>query len=207
MPDGYNRLLHGIWNSLAKLSATLAAWGPWGILLLGFIDSAGLPVAVGMDVLVIAVSAKAPEKAFLAASMAVMGSLGGNLLLFFAARKGLARFVELEPKPGRAQQFRAWFHRYGLATVFIPALVPIPLPLKVFVVSAAVLRTPTRSFALVVLAARVLRYGGEAWLGVKLGEESAAFLRQHVWELTAFAAALFGAVYLLLRYTDRYRRA
>ena len=185
------------------MGATLSAWGPWGILLLAFVDSAGIPVAVGMDALVILVAAEAPERALLAVSMAVLGSMGGNLLLFYGARKGLARFVSRTPQPGRTSRFRGWFSRYGLATVFIPALVPIPLPLKVFVVSAGALRTRSSSFVLVILAARVLRYGAEAWLGVRLGEGSSAFLRQHVWELTGFAVALFAALYLLLWLADR----
>jgi len=186
----------------------VASWGHWGILLLAFIDSAGIPVTVGMDALVILVAAKAPERAWLAAGMAVAGSMAGNVALFLAARKGGARFVDpAAPGTGRPQRFRAWFHRYGLATVFIPALVPIPLPLKVFVISAGVLGTRLRSFVLVVLAARVVRYFGEAWLGMELGEQSAGFLRLHAWGLAGFATALFLGIYLLLRFNDRNRRA
>jgi membrane protein YqaA with SNARE-associated domain len=198
----YNRRLYR--RFLTDIASTLAAWGPWGILLLGFIDSAGVPVSAAMDVLVIAVAVKAPDEAFLAASMAVIGSLGGNLLLFYGTRKGFARFVAPAPERGR---FRAWFDRYGLATVFMPAFVPIPLPLKVFVVSAALLGTPARAFVLVVLAARALRYGGEAWLGVKLGEHSTVFLKQHVWHMTAFAVLLFAAIYVLLRWSESRRHA
>jgi len=46
---------------LAKLTAALIAFGPIGILILAFIDSAGIPVASGMDALVIVVAAKAPR--------------------------------------------------------------------------------------------------------------------------------------------------
>ena len=38
---------------LARLTAALIAYGPFGILVLAFIDSAGIPVASGMDALVI----------------------------------------------------------------------------------------------------------------------------------------------------------
>ena len=67
------------------------------------------------------------------------------------------------------RRFRAWFERYGLVTVFVPALLPIPMPLKLFVVSAGALQTGIRPFLLVVVLARVLRFFSEAWLGVKLG--------------------------------------
>ncbi len=56
------------------------------------------------------------------------------------------------PAPDKPQKFRQWFQRYGLVTVFIPAVVPfIPLPLKVFVVSAGVLHTGLAQFLAVML--------------------------------------------------------
>lgn len=190
---------------LAKLTAILIAYGPIGILLLAFIDSAGIPVASGMDALVIVVAAKAPSQAILAASMGVLGSLIGNVVLFMAARTGARRFVKEVPQPGDKRRFREWFERYGLLTIFIPAMLPIPLPLKVFVISAAVLRTSFVKFVLVILAGRCIRYFGEAYLGVRLGEGSAQFLRSHTWHLVGGALVLFGVLYLLMLWTERRR--
>ena len=189
---------------LAKLTAALVAYGPAGILLLAFIDSAGIPVATGMDALVILVAVESPSRAYFAASMGVLGSVIGNVVLFLAARKGLSRFVKA-PQPGGKQRFRDWFQRYGLLTVFIPALSPIPLPLKVFVISAALLRTPLRSFLMVIVLGRVLRYFSEAYLGVKLGKESAHFLRAHTWHFIGGAVALFAVLYLMLALNERRR--
>lgn len=191
---------------LAAMTKSIAAWGPWGVLLLAFIDSAGVPIPAGIDALVILIGVKAPETVWLAATLAVVGSLAGNLVLFLAARGGGRRFAQAA-EPGRPQRFRTWFARYGLITVFIPALLPIPLPLKVFVVTAGVLRTPLRSFLLVTLAARTIRYYGEAYLGVKLGEESLPFLKAHAWELAGIAAGLFVLGYYLTRWSDRYLRS
>jgi membrane protein YqaA with SNARE-associated domain len=189
---------------LAKLTALLVSYGPAGILLLAFIDSTGIPVASGMDALVILVAAKAPSRAYLAASMGVAGSLIGNLVLFMAARTGARSFIEEVPHPG-PRRFRDWFRRYGLLTVFIPALCPIPLPLKVFVISAGIFRTPVRSFAAVILTARALRYFGEAYLGVTLGKDSAGFLRAHIGWLIGGAVALLVILYALVRLNERRR--
>jgi len=190
---------------LAKLTAALIAYGPLGILVLAFIDSAGIPVASGMDALVILVAAKAPSRALLAASMGVLGSLIGNVVLFVAARTGARRFVK-DAQPGDKQRFRKWFERYGLLTIFIPCMLPIPLPLKVFVISAAAIGTPLRTFVLVILLGRAIRYGGEAYLGVVLCEGSGAYLRAHTWHLVAGAVALFAALYALLMLTERRRK-
>ncbi len=199
--------MHPITEFLHTMVRTLAAWGPWGVMLLAFIDSAGIPVSVGMDALVILMGVKAPGTVWFAATLAVFGSLAGNLFLFLAARKGAKRFVSHAPAPGSPQRFRGWFARYGLATVFIPALLPIPLPLKVFVVAAGVLRTPVRSFVAVIVAARAVRYYGEAYLGLKLGEESLPFLKNHAWTLAGVGAGLFVLIYFLLRWNDRYMRS
>jgi membrane protein YqaA with SNARE-associated domain len=190
---------------LAKVTAALVAFGPLGILLLAFIDSAGIPVASGIDALVILVAAKTPSHAFFAASMGVVGSLIGNLVLFIAARTGSRRFVR-EGETSRGKRFRDWFQRYGLLTIFIPTMLPIPLPLKIFVISAAVCRTRLRDFIFVIVLGRVIRYFGEAWLGMKLGEDSAHFLRAHTWHLLAGAAVLFEVLYLLLVFNERRRK-
>lgn len=197
--------MHRILQYLSGLGATLEAWGPWGIFLLAFIDSAGIPVSLGMDAMVVLLGVKAPQSVWFGATMAVIGSVAGNMALFMAARKGGRRFVAPVPEPGDEGKFRGWFRRYGLATVFIPALVPIPLPLKVFVVSAGVLHTPVLEFLTVIVVARVMRYFGEAYLGLMLGERSAQVLREQAWNLTGGALVLFIVIYLVLWLNARRR--
>jgi membrane protein YqaA with SNARE-associated domain len=187
---------------LAKVTAALVAFGPLGILVLAFIDSAGIPLASGMDALVILVATKAPSRALLAASMGVLGSTIGNVALFLGARAGGRRFVKEAPQPGDKARFREWFKRYGLLTVFIPCMLPIPLPLKVFVISAAAFGTSLRTFVAVILLGRSIRYFGEAYLGVILGEGSGRFLRAHTWHLVGGAAALFAVIYAVMMLLD-----
>jgi len=124
-----------------------------GVFFLAVLDSCGVPMPAAMDLLLMFVAYKSPDRAYFTAAMATIGSLGGNLTLFFAARHGVRRFFKA-PAPGKPGKFRAWFDRYGLVTVFIPTLVPIlPLPLKVFVVSAGVMRTPVAQFIGVIVVA------------------------------------------------------
>lgn len=170
--------------------------------LLGLIDSAGIPVPAGMDALVIFVAVKAPQRAWFTAAMAVLGSVAGNVALFLAARYGGRRFIKVPP-PHKPQRFRKWFNRYGLVTVFIPTLLPIPLPLKVFVVSAGVLHTRFKRFLGVVVVARVIRYFGEAYLGVKLGQDAQGFLTRNGWTLAGVALALAFVLYWAIRLNDR----
>jgi membrane protein YqaA with SNARE-associated domain len=191
---------------LHKLADFLVAFGPWGLLLLAVLDSSGLPIANTLDAYLIFLAVKNPARAYGYAALSVAGSVIGNVVLFAIARRGGARFVRRSTDGARAQRFRRWFERFGLVTVFIPALVPIPMPLKLFVVSAGVLGTRFTTFVLVILAARIPRYFGEAWLGVRLGRESTGFLRTHVWDFVIAAIVLFVTLCLLIIASERWHR-
>jgi membrane protein YqaA with SNARE-associated domain len=191
---------------LRHLTDALIAWGPAGILLLSILDSSGVPVAGVFDALLIVIAAERPSIAWWCALLAVAGSTVGNLILFSSAHRGGRRFMSKAAPEGKAAKFREWFRRYGMVTVFIPALIPIPMPLKVFVISAGVVGTSLIEFLSVVIVARSLRYFGAAWLGVTLGRESTGFLKAHAWHFVAGAVALFLALYAFIVIRDRLQR-
>ena len=191
---------------LSRIVAALIAFGPWGVFLLGFIDSLGIPLPATMDALLVLVAVKAPQRAYFTALMGVLGTAGGSITLFLAVRHGRRLFLKGEPPPGRRQRFERWFDRYGMLTVFIPAVTPVlPLPLKVFVVSAGALKTPFGKFLTVILLARVIRYFGEAYLGILLGADAQTFLVRHIWMILGIVLALAGAAYVLIGIIDRRR--
>lgn len=188
---------------MGKLVAILQAWGPAGVFLLALIDSAGVPLPVGVDALVVTLAAVEPARAWIAATLAVIGSATGCLLLFWIARWGGQAYLDRHTASGRGARLRLWFRQYGLATVFVPALLPIPLPVKVPILSAGALGVGPVRFLAVILAARTPRYFGLAWLGSQLGDQSLPWLKSHVWHLGAAALALFAALFLLLRLAGR----
>ena len=173
---------------------------------IGLLDSLGVPLVGGVDALLIYVAVRTPRVAYLAATGAIVGSILGNLILFRTARYGVRRFAGEEVADGRRQKFRLWFQRYGLLTVFIPAVTPfVPLPLKVFVVSAGAMHTPLARFLLVVVVARVIRYYGEAYLGIRLGEDAHGFLTRNGWNIAGIAVATALVLVGLIRWFDRRR--
>jgi membrane protein YqaA with SNARE-associated domain len=170
---------------------TLIEYGPLGLFIIGLLDSMGIPLPAAMDVLLITYAVNHPENAYFAAAVAVVGSLGGNILLFRAAALGGRRFVKRDAPEAEQHRFRRWFNHYGLLTIFVPAIVPfIPLPLKVFVIAAGAVHTPISRFLAVILTARVLRYFGEAYLGVLLGDDAQGFLRNNAWSIVAAVAVI-----------------
>jgi len=193
---------------LHKIAEALVAYGPPGVFLLALLDSVGVPLPSAMDLLLLLVAWKTPDRAYFTAAMATAGSLIGNIALFSAARGGGRRWVRGVPEPDRPQRFREWFNRYGLITVFIPAMFPIiPLPLKVFVISAGVLHTPFRNFTGVIFVARVIRYFGIAYLGIQLGENAQHFLEHNAFNIVGVAIAVAFALVLAVRLSARRRDA
>jgi membrane protein YqaA with SNARE-associated domain len=184
---------------LRHIAQVLIAYGPVGVFVLALIDSLGIPLPAAIDALLLVVAWKTPDRAWITAGLAIAGSLVGNIGLFVAARGGGRRWVNAIPEPGKPQRFRGWFLRYGLITVFIPALFPIPLPLKVFVISAGVFHTPIGKFLGVVLLARMIRYLGEAYLGIQLGEGAPQFLRHNAFTITGVAIGFALVLYILIR--------
>jgi membrane protein YqaA with SNARE-associated domain len=111
------------------------------------------------------------------------------------------------PTTSKGQRFEQWFQRYGLLSVFVPAVTPVvPLPLKVFVISAGALRSPFSRFLAVILLARIIRYFGEAWLGIQLGADARGFLIHNGWTIAGVALAATFVLFFLMRLTDRRRQ-
>lgn len=185
---------------------TLIAWGPLGVFVLAVMDSAGVPLPGGVDALVILLAAGNPRQAFWIAAMAVAGSAVGSLVLFYLARRGGQMYLDRHTVSPRGRRLMGWFHHYGLLTVFIPALLPIPLPLKIFVIAAGALGISPRAYFAVILLARIPRYGALAYLGAKLGEDSKGFLREHAWDMVIIAVALFALLYALVKLRDKLKR-
>jgi len=181
----------------------LVSWGPLGVFFIAIIDSAGLPVVAGVDTLVVLISAWNPVQGYLAALAGTAGSLVGNLLLFFIARKGGEPYLARYTSQGRGARLRAWFTEYGLLTIFVPAFVVVPMPLKIFVLSAGAMGVTPARFIFVLLAARIPRYLFLAWLGTRLGKDTIPYLRHHAWEFLLFAVLLFGVLYFAVRFMDR----
>jgi len=188
------------------LFGTLLSWGPWGAFVLAIVDSAGLPVPEGTDLLLLVIAARDSRAGYLSAALAVAGSLVGSMFLYYVARKGGQAYLDQRTEKGWAKRFRHWFHHYGGLTVFIPVLIPAPLPTKVFVASAGALGMRRRHFVAIVLVARTLRCFSLVWLGARMGHAPVHYLKTHTWQLIGIAVAVFLVLYGAIVVMDALRR-
>jgi len=100
-----------------------------------------------------------------------------------------------------------WFQRYGLVTVFIPALSPLPLPMKIPVFCAGALEVRWSYFIGVVLSARTIRYCALAYLGRHYGHETFQYLVAHGLQVGSIAVILAIVSVITLRLIQRHHVA
>jgi membrane protein YqaA with SNARE-associated domain len=151
--------------------------GSSGIFLAAFLDSSFLSLPEINDILVVTFAAAHPERAWIPVVLATLGSVAGCSAVFGLGRKGGDAFLHRRFGPERTAQARDLFHRYGLWALAVPAVMPPPVPFKVFVVAAGVFGYPWTRFALTILLARGARYVAWAVVGAAYGDHAVAVLR------------------------------
>jgi membrane protein DedA with SNARE-associated domain len=104
--------------------------------------------------------------------MAIAGSLVGGYSTWHVGRRGgeaaLRRYV-----PARLLgRVVGWVERHRILAVFLPALLPPPIPLLPFALASGALGVSRSRFLVVYGAARTVRYSLIAWLGVFYGRHA-----------------------------------
>lgn len=176
------------------------------MLILATLENAGPPTPGGTDWVLLFLAAARPEAAMLCAGLAIVGSVIGSVIFFEVMRRGGEKMLAKYTSSGRGARFRGWTQHYGLVTVFVSALIPLPiLPFKVFVACTAAMGVSRVRFLLVLTLARIPRYLALAYLGQQLGENSWDWLRTHTWQLLALAVVIALGLWAFIRRADRMR--
>jgi membrane protein YqaA with SNARE-associated domain len=131
----------------------------------------------------------------------------GSLLLFWIARKGGEVLLMKHVASRTGARLHLWFQRYGLITVFIPAISPFPLPMKVPVFCAGALQVRWAYFTIVVLTARAIRYGALAYLGRRYSHQAFTYIKAHGWQVGLIALGIAVVAAAGLRMFQRHEAA
>jgi membrane protein YqaA with SNARE-associated domain len=152
--------------------------GGGGLFLVAFLDSSVLSFPVVTDLLVIQQSNHNPARMPYYAAMASLGSLFGCIWLYLLAKKGGEAYFRGHAKH-RADRIRKWVDDHAFLSVFIPAILPPPMPFKAFVAAEGVFQVPLRTFVLALLLGRGLRYFAEGMLAIRYGDAVGRALVEH----------------------------
>jgi membrane protein YqaA with SNARE-associated domain len=144
---------------------------PAGVILMGALDaSLVFFLPLGIDFVVIIMSARQPGFFWLYALLATAGSVAGAAGTFWIGRKagerGLTRLVSRR----RLERVKARVNR-GALVVAALALIPPPFPLTPFVLAGGALGMNAWAFLSSLAAVRVFRFGIEAGLASLYGSQ------------------------------------
>jgi membrane protein YqaA with SNARE-associated domain len=151
--------------------------GPAGLFVVAFFDSSFLSLPEINDILVVTYCAVDPASAWIPITMATLGSLAGCSVLWLIGRRGGEALLERRFGKAQVARTRVAFERWDLLALIVPALLPPPMPFKIFVLSAGVFGVPWRRFAGTLILARGLRYVFWGVMGIFYGDEALELLR------------------------------
>jgi membrane protein YqaA with SNARE-associated domain len=182
------------------IGAWLERLGGLGLILLGFADNSVVPLPGSMDALTVILSAHQKEWWPYYAAMATIGGvLGGYVTYGLGLKSGEAALEKKLPKK-KAERIYKLFNKYGFWSLFVPALLPPPVPYSPFLMVAGALKYSKRNFFIAVGLGRAIRYSIVAWLGSMYSKQIFGFFHAYYKPLfwTLLSLAILGGIAALI---------
>jgi membrane protein YqaA with SNARE-associated domain len=166
------------WLEHNVISLPLYYAGP-AMIVIGALDSSLLSLPEVNDYLVVGRCYKYPGAVFYFPLFATVGSVLGCWLLYSIMRRGGQALLRKRFSQENIQRVERAYARFGFLAIAVPAVLPPPLPFKIFVATAGTLGYPRWKFLVTVMIARAFRYYLEGILAVFYGELVLSFLKEN----------------------------
>ena len=171
--------------------------GAAGFLPLGLIDSSIIPLPGSMDLLTVVLCARDGHWWMWYALAATAGSVLGGLVTYHLARKGGKEMLSRRFSKRQLDRVYKIFHRSGFGAIAIPAILPPPAPMVLFMLVAGAMQYPVRKFLAALTAGRLVRYTILAFLAQKYGRHIMSFFSAHVVVIGIGGVAVFAVMLFL----------
>jgi membrane protein YqaA with SNARE-associated domain len=172
------------------------------MIIIGALDSSLLSLPEINDYLVVGRCFRQPSAVYYFPLFAATGSVIGCNLLYTIVRRGGQAVLRKRFPIASIQRVERAYERFGFFAIAIPAVLPPPLPFKIFVATAGALEYPRWKFLLTVMIARSFRYYVEGILAVFYGRRVLIFLRDNglvIVSIVATLALIALGVYILIK--------
>jgi len=171
---------------------------PGGLVLMGALDSSlvfFLPL--GIDFVVIILTARKPELFWMYALLATVGSVIGAAVTFWLGRKvgehGLERLI----KPSRLKRIEQRVGRRAAVSIAALAIIPPPFPFTAFVLTSGACRLNAWHFFLTLAGVRLLRFSIESALAARYGRSLLSYMESDTFTIAVgvlAAVAIIGTI-------------
>jgi membrane protein YqaA with SNARE-associated domain len=182
----------------AVLITTLKPLGIWGLGGLAFIDSGLFPLPTTMDGVVIGYVAADHRKFLLYCLMAAAASALGSLIPYYVGRAGGELFLLKRINRERYEKLRDRFENQEFMAIMFPAMMPPPMPIKLFEFAAGVFEMRPLLFLTAIFSGKLVQFLVCAIITVRYGPEIAHTWRHAVHDHFNVVLALLCIVGLLL---------
>ena len=189
------------WLEVNVISLPLYYAAP-AMIIIGALDSSLLSLPEINDYLVVGRCYKYPTAAFYFPLFAAIGSVIGCNILYSIIRRGGQAVLRKRFKLQSIKRVERAYERFGFLAIGIPAILPPPLPFKIFVATAGALEYPRWKFLMTVMIARSFRYYVEGILAVFYGRRVLLFLKDNglvIVSIVGSLALLALIVYFIVR--------
>jgi membrane protein YqaA with SNARE-associated domain len=196
------------WLEQFVIGVPIYVAGP-AMTVIGALDSSLLSLPEINDYLVVMRCTNAPYEVFYFPLFAAAGSVVGCLLLYTIIRRGGQYVLRRRFRAQDLERVERTYARFGFLALALPALLPPPMPFKIFVATAGALEYPRWRFVLTIMVARSLRYYIEGTLAVFYGRTVIDFIKQYGFPILAvvISACVVGLTVYLILQRGRRRRA
>lgn len=160
------------------------------MIIIGALDSSLLSLPEINDYLVVGRCFKDHNAAFYFPLFAATGSVLGCFLLYTIVRRGGQAVLRKRFNLQSIKRVERAYERFGFLAIGVPAILPPPLPFKIFVATAGALEYPRWKFLLTVMIARSLRYYVEGILAVYYGRRVLLFMKDNGLVIVSIVATL-----------------
>ena len=146
--------------------------GALGLFSVAVVDSSPIPLPLpgSTDLLLLWQVAHRGDP-WLLTPCAIAGSIVGGYTTWLTGRRGGEAALQHYVPARLLGRVVRWVQHHSTLAVFIPALLPPPIPLLPFALASGALGVSRNRFLAVFGAARSLRYSFVAWLGVAYGRK------------------------------------
>lgn len=188
-------LKHFLQKTVAWLLRVLAPLGLFGVFVVALIDSSS--IALPLDPLVAGYVYQSSAW-FAVPILAALGSAIGSLVIYGIGLKGGEMLLEKRIPKERLERIRDRFERQEFLAVMVPAILPPPTPIKLFVLAAGAFRMRVREFFAAMLCGRLIRYYLLAavvhYFGPGIVHVIRASFRQHLWTSVITILVITGVI-------------
>lgn len=185
-----------------SIRALAISLGGLGLFLVTLLDSSFLSLPELADLLLIYMVVQHKDRMLFYAGMCTLGSLAGCFVLYLITRVAGDAFMRRHFTDRHIERGLRLFQKHGLLALIVPALLPPPMPFKIFVLAAGLAGVSVRDFSLAIALGRGARYFGEGLLAVWFGAQALEFTKQHSLAIsigTGILIVVGVTVYLLRR--------